>query len=76
MAAAHVEHVVGHVGAGGEVGDHGQAVGAVGAGGLGDVFAVDQRGGGDGVDVGGVSGAFDRDGLLHGAELQLEVQDG
>ena len=39
MAAAHVEHVVGHVGSGDVVGDHGHGVGAVGAGGEGDVFA-------------------------------------
>ena len=75
VAAAHVEHVVGDVGAGGEVGDHGEGVGAVGAGGEGDGLAVDQRGRGDGVDVGGVGRVFDRNGLLHGAELQLKVED-
>ena len=76
MAAAHVEHVVGHVGAGDVVGDHGHAVGAVGAGGLGDVFAADEGGGGDGVDVGGGGVGGDGGGLLDGAELQLDVQDG
>ncbi len=74
MAAADVEHVVGDVGAGGEVGDHGEGVGAVSAGSEGDGLAVDKGGGGDGVDVGGVSRVFNRDGLLHGAELQLEVE--
>ena len=62
VAAAHVQHVVGHVGAGDVVGDHGHAVGAVGAGGVGDVVAADQGGGGDGVDVGGCRGAVDGDG--------------
>src|ERR1700730_11992880 len=76
MTAAHVQHVMGDVGAWDVVGDHGQAVGAVGAGGLGDVFATDEGGWGDGVAVGGVGFARDRDGLLDGAELQLEVQDG
>ena len=38
MAAAHVEHVVGHVGAGNVVGDHLHAVGAAGAGSLVDVM--------------------------------------
>ena len=72
VAAAHVEHVVGHVGAGDVVGDHGQAVGAVGAGGLGDVVAVDEGGGSDGVDVGAGGVAGDGDGLADAAELELE----
>ena len=62
MASAHVEHVVGHVGAGDVVGDHLHAVGAVGAGGLGDVERVDERGGSDGVDVGGLCLGGDVDG--------------
>ena len=49
VAAAHVQHVVGHVGAGNVVGDHLHADGAAGAGGLVDVGAGDERGGGDGV---------------------------
>ena len=76
VAAAHVQHVVGHVGAGDVVGDHGHAVGAVGAGGLGDVVAADEGGGGDGVDVGGLGGRGDGDGLRDGAELEFEVEDG
>ena len=36
MAAAHVQHVVGHVGAGDVVGDHLHADGSVGAGSLVD----------------------------------------
>ena len=76
MAAAHVEHVVGHVGAGDVVGDHGHAVGAVGAGGLGDVFAADEGGGGDGVDVAVVVLGGDGGGLLDGAELEFDVEDG
>ena len=39
MAAAHVQHVVGHVGAGDVVGDHLHADGAAGAGSLVDVLA-------------------------------------
>ena len=74
MAAAHVEHVVGHVGAGSVVGDHGHGVSAVGAGCLGDVGAVDEGGGRGGVDVGG--GAADADGLLRGGDGELKVQDG
>jgi hypothetical protein len=62
------------VGAGGEVGDHGERVSAFGAGSEGDGLAVDQGGGGDGVDVGSVGRVFDRDGLPHGTELELEVQ--
>ena len=69
VAAAHVQHVVGHVGAGDVVGDHGHAVGAVGAGGLGDVFAVDESGGGDGVDVGGVRSVVTVTVCCDGAEL-------
>ena len=76
VAAAHVEHVVGHVGAGDVVGDHGHAVGAVGAGGFGDVFAADEGGGGDGVDVGGGDVGGDGGGLLDGAELEFDVEDG
>jgi hypothetical protein len=76
MAAAHVEHVVGHVGAGDVVGDHGHAVGAGGAGGLGDVVAADEGGGGDGVDVGGGGAGGDGGGLLDGAELEFDVEDG
>ena len=52
VAAAHVEHVVGHVGAGDVVGDHGHAVGAVGAGGLGDVDTANERRRRCGVDAG------------------------
>ena len=75
VAAAHVQHVVGHVGAGDVVGDHGEGVGAVGAGGVGDVDAVDECGGGDAVDVGGVLRAEDGDGLVDGRDAELKVED-
>ena len=76
VAAAHVQHVVGHVGAGDVVGDHGHGVGAVGAGGVGDVDAVDERGGSDGVDVGVVLRADDGDGLADCRDPELKVEDG
>ncbi len=76
VAAAHVEHVVGHVGAGDVVGDDGEGVGAVGAGGLGDVGAVDEGGGGDGVDGGGLVGGGDGDGLRDCADVEHEVEGG
>ena len=37
---------------------------------------TDERGGGDGVDVGGVEVGGDSDGLLEGADLEFEVEDG
>ena len=49
MAAAHVEHVVGHVGAGDVVGDHLHAEWCGGAGSLVDYLAGDEGGGSDGV---------------------------
>ncbi len=76
MASAHVQHVVGHVGAGDVVGDDGHGVGAVGAGGLGDVDAGEERGGSDGVDVGGLRLGGDVDGGGDAGELELEVEDG
>ena len=75
MAAADMEHVVGHVGAGGVVGDHGHAVGAEGAGCEGDVFAADEGDGSDGVGGGGNAGGDGR-GLFDGAELEFDVEDG
>ena len=56
VAAAHVQHVVGHVGAGHVVGDHLHAVGAAGAGSFVDVLAGDERGGSDGVGGGDAGG--------------------
>src|ERR1019366_4257029 len=76
MAAAEVEHVVGHVGAGDVVGDHGHRIGVVGAWGQGDVGAVDERGGCGGVDAGGLDWRGDGYGLGDRAELEREVEDG
>ena len=74
MAAAHVEHVVGHVGAGDEGSNHGHAVGAVGAGREGNFFAADEGDGGGGVGVGGLG--VDGDGVGAGNNGELEVEDG
>ena len=76
VASAHMQHVMRHVGAWNVVGDHGHAVGAVRARGLGDVETVDKRGWRCGVDVGGAVRLLNCDGLLHGADLHLEVKDG
>ena len=74
MAAAHVQHVVGHVSPGNVVGDHFGADGASGAGSLLDIQPGDERGGGYGVDRFG--GLVDGDGGFDAGEVQGKVENG
>ena len=73
MAAAHVEHVVGHVSAGNIVGDHLHAQGAGGAGSLVDVGACDQRGGRDGI---GGRLVMNGDGFSCASDSERDMEDG
>ena len=76
VASTHVQHVVSHVGAGNVVGDDGHGIGAVRAGGLCDIDAGEERGGSNGIDVGGLGLGGNCDGCGDAAELQHEVEDG